>query len=448
MSNSKKQISSYNQQKWRLWLEQAKNNVKKYDFAPFEIKSSVAAAKKFEKSLDKQPEIKEKVKKVKKITLKDSKLFFDGRKLYWLTGGKVFKSWPATSGHHQDLILSEESIDISLSILKVIKNAKGMDLFDLRQELESEISNVRRDWDRLGKRGFNLVRLDKSIFKELVESFWNVEYIQEFRLKAKPLLNMKQKPNSRLFIRALGSILDRFGLSSVSAYDINAASRRDNSTEKDIGPIPEGKYIIKHKLQEAPIKANPDAYTALLAAIELYKDEVEVDWTPEQEELAKSLMPQSAFSSIDDESLAPGTAAAFGAVNLALQAGEMVPESADMLATVPWGNYRLKITKINSKALQLSKEARKAYNKRFGFYIHGGSLPGSSGCIDLGPGMDDFAQFWSIAGVSEIEKSSRYNVSRSGIEIPLEVRYLDDEKRELLSKNKIAQEYDEIVFSF
>ena len=315
----------------------------------------------------------------------------------------------------------------------------------LRRSIDDEISGIRRDF--LGVEGRSQAFVHPTELLDLVESFWEVDYISKFRLKSKPLEKMKEKTDSKLFIGALGIIFDRMGLSNVSAADINSAKRKERTGESDIGPIPEGVYSIRHELQEAPFKAYPDAYITLLAAIKMYQTAHEVDWTPEQKALAQELIPQASL--ID-----PGSrrsSSTFGAVNFALNVmtGEDVPESASLLSTIPWGNYRLKISKIPQKAESLSKETQKAYKKRFGFYIHGGSLPGSSGCIDLGEYMEDFAQFWTLAGVSEVDKSSKRRVSNipGGVIIPLEVKYLDEEKRKLMTQNKIAQKYDHFVFS-
>ena len=57
-------------------------------------------------------------------------------------------------------------------------------------------------------------------------------------------------------------------------------------------------------------------------------------------------------------------------------------EVADLIA---WGDYRLPITKIGE-------------TETFGrgsFYIHGGGIPGSIGCIDLMDGMNDFANYFT-----------------------------------------------------
>jgi len=46
----------------------------------------------------------------------------------------------------------------------------------------------------------------------------------------------------------------------------------------------------------------------------------------------------------------------------------------------PWGNYRITIHPYPSTKV----------GDRGGFFIHGGSRPGSAGCIDLTTNMDQF----------------------------------------------------------
>ena len=53
-----------------------------------------------------------------------------------------------------------------------------------------------------------------------------------------------------------------------------------------------------------------------------------------------------------------------------------------VFSQIAWGNHRIPI--IGSRL------------GRSGFYIHGGTLRGSSGCIDLGDEMESFAKFWSL----------------------------------------------------
>lgn len=56
------------------------------------------------------------------------------------------------------------------------------------------------------------------------------------------------------------------------------------------------------------------------------------------------------------------------------------------LSRISWGNYRLPIQPTGNQEMY----------SRGSFYIHGGSIRGSHGCIDLTDKMDDFAKFFGI----------------------------------------------------
>jgi len=75
---------------------------------------------------------------------------------------------------------------------------------------------------------------------------------------------------------------------------------------------------------------------------------------------------------------------------------------------VAWGNYRAMLKPL------------KGTNTfgRGGMYIHGGQLPGSIGCIDVGPYMDQFAALyflWSAAtGKKKMKVTVKYNIETFG----------------------------------
>ena len=69
---------------------------------------------------------------------------------------------------------------------------------------------------------------------------------------------------------------------------------------------------------------------------------------------------------------------------------------------ISWGYYRATIT---------PKSGTNTYG-RGSFYVHGGALPASHGCIDLTSSMDDFAKFYS-------SWATKYKKNR----IPLRVKY-------------------------
>jgi hypothetical protein len=72
------------------------------------------------------------------------------------------------------------------------------------------------------------------------------------------------------------------------------------------------------------------------------------------------------------------------------------------LSRISWGNYRLPIT---------PDKGNQMYG-RGSFYVHGGSLKGSHGCIDLTDDMEDFAKFFGI-----------WSASTKKTKIPLVVNY-------------------------
>lgn len=73
-----------------------------------------------------------------------------------------------------------------------------------------------------------------------------------------------------------------------------------------------------------------------------------------------------------------------------------------ILSRISWGNYRLRITPTGNQ---------KMYN-RGDFYLHGGSIRGSHGCIDLTDDMEDFAKFFGV-----------WSSANKKTKIPLTVKY-------------------------
>jgi len=66
-----------------------------------------------------------------------------------------------------------------------------------------------------------------------------------------------------------------------------------------------------------------------------------------------------------------------------------------IISRVAWGNYRLRITPTGGQDM---------YN-RDAFYLHGGSLRGSHGCIDLTDDMEDFAKFFGVWSSANKQKT-------------------------------------------
>jgi LysM repeat protein len=84
-----------------------------------------------------------------------------------------------------------------------------------------------------------------------------------------------------------------------------------------------------------------------------------------------------------------------------------------LLSKISWGNFRIPITPIGNQNMY----------SRSSFYIHGGSIRGSHGCIDLTNQMDDFAKSFGI-WVTTTKKTK----------IPLTVKYKNPILNQVINK--------------
>jgi hypothetical protein len=66
-----------------------------------------------------------------------------------------------------------------------------------------------------------------------------------------------------------------------------------------------------------------------------------------------------------------------------------------ILSRISWGNYRLRITPTGGQDMYA----------RHSFYLHGGSIRGSIGCIDLTDDMEDFAKFFGVWSSANKQKT-------------------------------------------
>jgi peptidoglycan hydrolase-like protein with peptidoglycan-binding domain len=146
-------------------------------------------------------------------------------------------------------------------------------------------------------------------------------------------------------------------------------SPEDWSKDKDAGPTPPGQYIV------GPIEArggNTQEVSALAALWGLITGE---------------------FSSISDKQ-------------------KQFQANTDY-SRISWGNYRAPIKPLKNTDT----------HGRSSFYIHGGSLAGSHGCIDLTDEMGDFAKFFGVWSSSTGKKT-----------IPLVVNYKTPSENSFFSK--------------
>ena len=147
------------------------------------------------------------------------------------------------------------------------------------------------------------------------------------------------------------------------------SSRQEWSKQKDAGPLPEGQYSV------GPLETR-SGQPEEIGAIEAF-------W---HKFIARDVSDKDA-----DRAFCKNT----------------------LLSRISWGNYRLRITPTGGQ---------KMYS-RGDFYVHGGSLEGSHGCIDLTDDMDDFAKFFTIWSTTNGKKT-----------IPLVVKYKNPQLNQIIQK--------------
>lgn len=146
-------------------------------------------------------------------------------------------------------------------------------------------------------------------------------------------------------------------------------NREEWSKQKDAGPLPEGKYLV------GPLETRngqPEEIGAWEAFWYKLTGQVE-DETSQNKQFCKNTI----------------------------------------LSRISWGNYRLRITPTGGQ---------KMYG-RGDFYVHGGSLAGSHGCIDLTDAMDDFAKFFGVWSSANKKKT-----------IPMVVKYKNPVINQVIQK--------------
>tara|TARA_A100000164_G_C21911231_1_gene775741 strand:- start:52 stop:1266 length:1215 start_codon:yes stop_codon:yes gene_type:complete len=359
------------------------------------------------KVLQSDREMGDAIKKMSPGDVRKSSLFYDGVFLYWMLDNKPIQKWRASSGSHEVLIDAQWKAKAVFNAIKKMREKKP------RQEIIRDLMNF-VEWSpktNLDPRGIGRVRIKRIHAEELYDAF--------------------KSNNRKKVMNELEFIFWRYGIDDTY---MSAEQKRKASSKAFAGPIPEGEYGIFHKLQDLPSHraAEPSIYDTLYLAMSQFVGDSQ-----------KSDFP---FERIDDEEFKKEIEK-----NMTVIDPENEDDASKWLKVqdaIKWGTFRVRITKLNKRANRMMKVKGAGYDKRDGFLIHGGSIRGSAGCIDLGEEIDSFGKFWTIAGVGKaVAGGGRPGTLQSaGFKIPLIVKYSDDAKDSLLNNDMIAKRFQKAIF--
>lgn len=404
------------------------------------------------------PELAIAIKAMKGKNIKNSNLLFDGEKLHWRVGREIIFSWRASSGHFEDdvLVTDKRAVKAAIDLKSAILGARRPDGSTANNTDKLEAAMKSLDFD-MSKENPNFTR--ERLYEDLQELIALIDQQKELSNKYNEMLTtLRSREVSKLrasiqddFKKRLSQVRkeynkkDRqiktlvmryveFKIDADSKYETSPELRRAKQDIEDKGPTPEGKYIIKSKMQDMTniISSKPFALSLALVSQK------------------SSIGNYSAWMSqlaVQDEYSGRGDYA--------------------------WGRFRVRISKIIKKDTSKNFMKLSAYRgKRGGFFIHGGDFRGSSGCIDLGDNMDSFAKFWVLGGAAKVmgpmvkaswrfrkltpSKSNKKRMIDSywddggwqgaQFQIPLYVKYTEREKRRLVAKNPVVKRFAEYVF--
>lgn len=422
------------------------------------------------------PELAQAINTLKNSNVRQSNLLFDGAKLHWRIGRRTIFSWDASSGHYEDDVFSSgygarptvhrDAKRLAAKVKASILRARRKDgsVGDEKSKLDAAVkalgfgaletvNNPNFEFDKLIDDMRELVSLiDQQVkvtsqFREAMKKRslkvgdaeqrrkaleTDSEFSKEYNKIKKRYISLSRK------IRKIVQRYVEFRLmgpdKDVEEYETSAELRRKRQSIKDFGPTPEGKYILETRMQDLTNIGTADVFLGIVKSVGGIND----------------------FDEMALNQLNPGKTKFAGSGDSA------------------WGRFRVRISNIryvkdkNTGKVTSTDKTRNwmripAYKgARGGFFIHGGSYRGSSGCIDLGDKMDSFAKFWVVGGVAKVmgpmvKKSYRRSgegeywdsASWAGgkIQIPLYVKYAEREKVKLLSKNPVVKNFAKFIFN-
>tara|TARA_B100000989_G_scaffold297535_1_gene283572 strand:+ start:794 stop:2197 length:1404 start_codon:yes stop_codon:yes gene_type:complete len=394
-----------------------------------------------------------------------SNLLFDGKKLHWRVGEQIMFSWAASSGHFEDSLIDfrkDQTPDFNsmkdiINVLKTLssddkdKNNKIRALYKVFSTEEEQTSTedefggetvtyksvIKGDYKEIGKKIRDIVKVNDDLSS--IRKTYNEELskIQQDKKKLDDLaddfveLNRKLKQLIMFFIDKKQDF----------QFAVSPDERRSQTRVKGEGPIPEGAYMLASRLQDI------SNTTKLSLASMLF--------------IGLKTVHSDAFREGDDETLLwANNAASF----LTKKRPDLDnPVLKYSFQSRDWGDFRINIfpadkKTIRKRAILQNVKKGEGYDYRNRFYIHGGDLRGSSGCIDLGSSINSFAKFWVLGGIGRImgklikakqnPKSGLPFVKQptTQVRIPLLVKYEASVKKELLTKNPAAKDKPNVVF--
>lgn len=399
------------------------------------------------------PELATAIRSLSGKDLKKSNLLFDGKALHWRLGSTTVFSWRASSGHYEDNPLNPNAPPQHSERVKQTIAKDFTDIIEILDDQEGSTSldqkarDIWKVFSRDGKTDSDPKTIRKGI-DDIIQAWSDrSDLAAAYRGEVSPNTpGPPQDPTPALkadFVekyREAGMklkdiIMDNLADKYSELYKTSPEQRRAQARSPAQGPIPEGKYLIQHALQDISNITQASLQDFFEAALAVQSEE-------DQDRIADRY---------------PGFLQDLRLGN---------PMRGDDDSNQSWGNFRVRISKLPRRAQRAVKlgSGYKERGTKGAFYIHGGLFRGSSGCIDLGSKIDSFAKFWTLGGVGKMMKTRAEYGSKSIVKakdelppadpslvdgsfiIPLYVDYTPAAKKELLTKNPIAKKNEDLVF--
>ncbi len=395
------------------------------------------------------PELASAIQKMSRLSVEQlttSSLLFDGSKLHWRVGKQNVFSWAASSGHYEDSTIpfnnpenfpSTITMKDIINTLKILKN-KDIDKNKKKQELYKIFGTITKETDtetaRTIKGDYKVINANVNKVMKVTDE---IDKVRDLYARASDEDVRDQLTDDFVRLnRKLKDLVMFFMDKKTGDMQTEPEQRRRQSGEKNEGPIPEGAYMLASRLQDMSNTSKLTFPHMLYMGLSLINKHAKDSTEPGFVRKSKLFLVKNYPNIKNPDRL-----------------------SYDGGGNTDWGDFRINIFPADSRTIRkrnILKNVRKGkgYEYRNRFYIHGGDLRGSSGCIDLGNSMNSFAKFWVLGGVGRIMGKVRKagkslpHVAKPNtvVRIPLIVRYETSVKNKLISNNPAAKEQQNIVF--